>query len=245
MKGYVHKFKLNLYEYGPGICFTISLQGCPLMCQFCNNPDTWHKRSGLYIGSKLMINEIINYTPYMRTIKNSGVVISGGEPLMQPEFTYALLKQCKKLGLKTTLITSGSLIPNNINEIIDVTDLVILNIKHMNEQEHILLTGHSNRNTIKLAKYLHSESKEMWLRHILLPSVTNNVAHYKELGCLLASLPNVTKFELLPYKKDGELKWEAMGLINPFKSMEAPSTGELQYAEHVIFSAKNHKESLL
>lgn len=229
MKGRIHSIETGGTVDGPGIRYIVFTQGCPLRCLFCHNPDTWDKNGGREIEVEELMEDILKYKAYFQFSKG-GVTVSGGEPLLQPEFLYKLLKRCKEEGIHTAFDTSGSVIPSNIDEILSVTDLVLLDIKQINREKHKQLTGLDNTNTLKLAQILSDRDIPVWLRHVLVPGITTPEEDLKDLGTFISTLTNVKKVEVLPYHKMGEYKWEALGLSNQLTHVLPPSDEEVKLA---------------
>ncbi|MDQ0255153.1 pyruvate formate lyase activating enzyme [Evansella vedderi] len=237
MKGYVHSIETCGTVDGPGIRYVLFLQGCPLQCLYCHNPDTWKKCVGDLMDTEDIIKDIIDYLPYMQ-FSNGGITVSGGEALLQPEFVLDLFTKCKELGIHTTLDTGGSVIPKIIDDILEVTDLVLLDLKHIDEEKHKELTGLSNKNTLKIAKLLMEKEIPVWIRHVLVPGITNDKLQLTKLGNFIAQLSNVEKVEVLPYHKMGEYKWEQLGLVNTLKYVQAPTAEEVDDAYNLIMNQK-------
>ncbi|MCD8509049.1 MAG: pyruvate formate lyase-activating protein [Bacillus sp. (in: Bacteria)] len=237
MKGYVHSIETCGTVDGPGIRYVLFLQGCPLKCLYCHNPDTWRPCVGATMDTEDIIQDVKEYLPYMQ-FSNGGITVSGGEALLQPEFVLDLFTKCKEAGIHTTLDTSGAVIPKQMEKIIEVTDLVLLDIKHIDEEKHKELTGLSNKNTLKLAKLLEQKGVPVWIRQVLVPGITGDLLQLKKLGQFIAQLSNVEKVEVLPYHKMGEYKWEQLGLINTLKDIKTPTDEEVKKALEIIMSQK-------
>ncbi|RBW68842.1 pyruvate formate-lyase-activating protein [Bacillus taeanensis] len=233
MKGRIHSVESCGTVDGPGLRFVVFLQGCPLRCIYCHNPDTWNTKGGKVVDSNELIEEMKDYLPYMK-FSNGGITLSGGEPLLQPDFVLDLFTKCKELGIHTTLDTAGSVHPANLKEILNVTDLVLLDIKHIDNRKHKEITGLSNRNTLKFAKLLDEQEIPMWVRHVLILGYTNDEKDLTELGNFLSSLHHVQKVEVLPYHKMGEYKWEALGLNNQLTELSPPSNEEVEKAYRLL-----------
>ena len=211
MKGRVHSIETFGTLDGPGIRVVIFLQGCPLRCKYCHNRDSWNKNGGKIYTTDQLINEVIKYKSYIDA-SNGGLTVSGGEATMQPEFLNELFEKAKELNIHTCLDTSGFVDIGTIKPILNNTDLVILDIKHMDDEKCKSLTGVTNKKALDLARYLSDINKPVWIRHVLVPGITDDVNHLKSLSKFVNSLNNVEKFEFLPYHTLGVFKWERMGI---------------------------------
>lgn len=235
MIGRIHSVESLGTVDGPGIRFIVFTQGCPLRCLYCHNPDTWNRKDGKEVSVTELVEEIKQYLPYMKA-SNGGVTVSGGEPLLQPEFILELFKECKKLGITTALDTAGSVIPHNLDELLAVTDLVLLDVKHIDPEEHLSLTGMSNVNPRKFASLLNEKQIPVWIRHVLVPGYTDSEKSLRQLGDYIRSFTNVEKVDILPYHKMGEYKWEALGLTNQLTHITPPAQAEVDKAYQLIMN---------
>ncbi|WP_066175684.1 pyruvate formate-lyase-activating protein [Bacillus marinisedimentorum] len=233
MKGRIHSVETLGTVDGPGLRYIVFTQGCPLRCLYCHNPDTWERAGGNEADSVMLINEVRRYLPYMKA-SGGGITVSGGEPLLQPEFVLDLFKQAKAVGINTALDTAGSIIPANIDELLEYTDLVLLDVKHVDDDGHRTITGQSNHNNRKFAAILEKKGIPVWIRHVLLPGYTDGEDTLRRLGKYAGSLSNVKKIEVLPYHKMGDYKWEALGLTNKLQHVEPPTAEEAENAYKII-----------
>lgn len=219
---------------GPGIRYVLFLQGCPLKCKYCHNRDTWDSSFGTIRTLEEILSEIKRYIPYFKS-SNGGVTISGGEPLLQAEFVTELFKELHKLNIHTALDTAGSLpINDTIKELLSYTDLVILDVKHINNEKAKDLTGLSNKNNLNFAQYLNNNDIPVWIRQVLVPGYTDDLEDLKELRKFIDSLSNVKRVEILPYHKLGEFKWENFGEEYPLKNVEKPSDELISKAKEIL-----------
>lgn len=239
MKGRIHSVETCGTVDGPGIRYIVFTQGCPLRCQFCHNPDTWDSQGGILIDTKEIVSDIKKYESYFK-FSNGGITVSGGEPLLQPDFLYNLLKRCKDIGIHTAIDTSGSVLPRNLDDILSVTDLVLLDIKQINKMKHKNLTGLSNTNSLKFARLLSDRQIPVWIRHVLVPGLTSADEDLKNLGAFIATLKNVEKIEVLPYHKMGEYKWETLGLKNKLTHIQPPNQQEVEHAYLLLTQAHGY-----
>lgn len=231
--GYVHSVESFGTVDGPGIRFIVFLQGCALRCLYCHNADTWDFKKNNHRSAEDVIQEALSYRPFMEASKG-GITISGGDPLAQPEFLEALLREAKKHGLHTTLDTSGALRPPNLDAILDHTDLVLLDIKHIDDEMCKKLTGRSNVNTLALAEHLSERGTKIWIRHVLVPEWTLDEGALRRTAAFIQKLDHVEKVEILPYHEMGVYKWEALGLDYPLKGIKPPTTEEVEWAEGIL-----------
>ncbi len=234
MKGYIHSFETFGTVDGPGIRFVVFMQGCPLKCKYCHNRDTWEARTGNQYEAQEVVDKILRNKPFIDS-SNGGVTISGGEPLLQSEFLIELFKELKKYNIHTALDTAGSLpIDKNIKELLEYTDLVILDIKHIDEEKCINLTGMSNKNELNFAKYCSDSAIKLWIRQVLVPGYTDDEADLKKTREFIDSLKTVEKVEVLPYHDLGKFKWEEMGEKYQLEEVPSPSQEEIAKAERIL-----------
>lgn len=219
---------------GPGIRFILFLQGCPLRCKYCHNRDTWDSSLGTKRTLDDILTEIKRYIPYFNT-SHGGVTVSGGEPLLQAQFVTELFKELKKLKIHTALDTAGSLpVNDDIKELLKYTDLVLLDIKHINDEKAKELTSLSNKNNLAFAKYLEENNIPIWIRQVLIPGYTDNAEDLEELKKFIDSLTNVRRVELLPYHKLGEFKWKDFNETYPLKDVEPPTEEQIKNAKKIL-----------
>jgi len=233
MIGRIHSVESCGTVDGPGLRFIVFLQGCAMRCAYCHNPDTWNYQGGIEKSVDELLEEAQGYKTFMK-FSNGGVTLSGGEPLLQPEFVLEFFKKCKEAGIHTTLDTAGSVRPTNLDEILAVTDLVLLDIKQINEEKHKEITGLSNKNTLNFAKILDEKNIPVWIRHVLVPRLSTDEKDLSDLGDFLATLSNVEKVEILPYHKMGEYKWEQLGLTNKLVDIMPPKQDQIDKAYQLI-----------
>lgn len=216
--GNIHSIESCGTVDGPGIRFVVFMQGCPMRCQYCHNPDSW----GTELNKQMSVAQILEkYEGVKEFVKNGGLTVTGGEPLMQIDFVTELFKQAKQKNIHTALDTSGILFnPKNtskIDDLLQYTDLVLLDIKHIDNEEHKKLTGMPNTNILEFAKYLSEKNIPMWVRHVVVPGITFNEMYLKYLGMFLAELHNVKALDVLPYHNMAVPKYESLGIEYPLK----------------------------
>lgn len=225
--GRIHSFESFGTLDGPGIRFVVFLQGCPLRCKYCHNPDSWNAEGGRIMTVSEIVEKIESCRSY---IHSGGVTISGGEPLMQADFTRALLEACRKSGFHTALDTAGSLPLDRTAATIESADLVLLDIKALSPELCRRLTGSGNKNELATLNYCEKRGKPVWIRHVLVPGWTLDRGKLKKLALFLRSYHCVEKVELLPFHRMAEFKWKALGFPNPFENVREPSADEYKKA---------------
>jgi pyruvate formate lyase activating enzyme len=226
--------RINTYEStgtvdGPGIRFIVFMQGCPLRCLYCHNPETWGFDGGDEKTAGEVFEEIKKYKNFMNA-SGGGVTFSGGEPMSRPKFLEALLMLCKEEGIHTVVDTSGfTLITETVKRIVEMTDLFLLDVKSMNANMHQIITGESNQNTIAFAEYLASVNKPVWMRYVVVPQLNDRVHCQRKLAKWAAGLGNVEKIELLPFHKMGEWKWKKYHLAYRLTETRVPEPEEIEH----------------
>ncbi|MBN2643263.1 MAG: pyruvate formate lyase-activating protein [Victivallales bacterium] len=231
--GRVHSYESCGTVDGPGLRFVVFLQGCPLRCQYCHNPDSWSASGGRVVSVGEVVNEIVKYRSYMR-FSGGGVTLSGGEPLMQPEFTAALLRECRTRGIHTALDTSGYAALRHSAQVFEYSDLVLLDIKAIRDDVYQTLTGRELHNTLETAAYLASRNIPVWIRHVLVPGLTDDDIMLGELADYCASLGNVSQVEILPFHQIGEYKWQELKLDYKLTGIYPPNSERLANAVDIF-----------
>lgn len=239
MDGNIHSIETLGTVDGPGIRYVVFTQGCLLRCQFCHNADTWEIGSGKQMSVSDIMDELLTYLPFIQS-SGGGITVSGGEPLLQIPFLVELFKECKKNGIHTTIDSSGGcyssspLFQQQLHELLQYTDLILLDIKHINRKKHIKLTGLPNDHILEFAKYLSERKVPIWIRHVLVPGITDNHEDLQEMGEFIGTLSNVQRVEILPYHKLGVYKWEALGLTYPLNDVVPPNDEQVDEAYNLI-----------
>lgn len=238
VEGRVHSIETFGLVDGPGVRFVAFLQGCGLRCKYCHNPETWNAKCGIKMTAKQLFDKAYRYRTYWG--KDGGITVSGGEALLQMEFLTEFFALAKQHNVHTTLDTSGgnfSLTPeylDKFNKLMEVTDLVILDIKAMDSDLHKELTGMKNGHILQMARYLSSMEKPMWIRHVLVPGYTDQMVELVELKEFIEDLPSVERVEILPYHTLGCAKWEKLGLEYPLDGVRTPTEEEVTKAENIL-----------
>lgn len=220
--GFIHSVETCGTVDGPGIRFVIFTQGCPLRCLYCHNPDCRHMEDGKLVSVDELIVEIQKYASYRR-FSGGGVTISGGEPLMQPEFVGEIFKRCKECGIHTALDTSGYVNLAIAKPILEYVDLVLLDIKSFIPDIYWKVTHVSLEPTLQLAQYLSEINKPTWIRFVLVPNLTDDLQNIEGLAHFVSTLRNVEKLEVLPFHKMGEYKWKQLGYDYQIKETKPPT----------------------
>jgi pyruvate formate lyase activating enzyme len=232
--GKIHSFESFGTVDGPGIRFVIFMQGCPLKCKYCHNRDTWDTTGGTVYSVDDVIQKVLRLKPYIET-SNGGVTVSGGEPLLQAQFVTALFKKLHDLHIHTALDTSGSLpITEPIKELLKYTDLVLLDIKHIDNQKCIDLTGTPNTNTLNFATYLSENTIPTWIRQVLVPGITDDEKDLHQLKHFISTLESVEKVEILPYHNLGKFKWEELGYKYELENVASPTEEQIKNAKRIL-----------
>ena len=210
LKGRVHSIETFGTVDGPGIRYIIFFQGCPLRCKYCHNRDTWKPNCGKEYTSDELVQDIVKYQSYMQ-FSGGGVTASGGEATLQADFVAELFAKCKELGIHTCLDTAGFVDIEKVDKLLDYTDLVLLDIKHIDDEKCKDLVGFSNKKELEFARYLSENNKKMWIRQVLVPGYTDDEKDLVKLKEFLATLKTVEKVQILKYHSMGKYKWEKLG----------------------------------
>ena len=235
-KGYIHSYESFGTVDGPGIRFVIFMQGCNLKCQYCHNRDTWEFNTGMEITPTALLKRILRFKEYI-DVSNGGVTFSGGDSLCQPKFLIETLKLLKENNIHTAIDTSGMFNLNkDIKEVINLTDLFIVDIKHINDVKCKDLCGHSNKLELEFIKYLNKINKPFWIRQVLIPGYTNDENDLLKLKEFLDTLnpKNLQKIELLPYETFGKFKWESLNIPYTFNHVLEPTIKEINKAKEIL-----------
>lgn len=221
---------------GPGVRFVVFFQGCPMRCKYCHNPDTWDPHGGQEYSPEDIIAKMQRNISYYRT---GGLTATGGEPMMQLEGLTELFTLAKEAGIHTCLDTSGIYFPadgitSDMEKLINVTDLVMLDIKHIDSEEAKKLTGFGNENAIAMARYLDGIGKPLWIRHVVVPGYTMDEGELRGVGEFMRTLGNIEKLEVLPYHSMGKVKYDNLGIDYCLKDVPQVTKEQAAWAENII-----------
>ncbi len=236
--GYVHSLESFGSADGPGVRYVIFLSGCRMRCQFCHNPDTWDLRAGREYTASELIQTALRYRSYWGS--EGGITVSGGESLLQIDFLLELFSEAKKKDIHTTLDTSGNPFTreepffSKWKELMEVTDLVMLDIKHIDEEGHQILTGQSGKNILEMARLMSDLGQPMWIRHVLVPERNDKDEYLQALGAFIQELKTVERVEVLPYHTLGIFKWENLGIPYPLEGVDPPSPERVAHAKQIL-----------
>ena len=239
MDALVHSFESFGTVDGPGIRFVIFLKGCPFRCMFCHNPDTWTQEGAKRYSSEELVNMVLKYKSYYGN--NGGVTVSGGEPTVQMDFLIEFFKKLKSKGISTCLDTSGACFKEDdvtnsqkYDELIKYTDLVLLDIKHIDDEVHKKYVGKSNKGVLAFGKYLSDKGVHMWIRHVLVPGYTLDEKYLRETRKYIETLKTVDKVEVLPYHTMGVVKYQKLGIPYPLEGVEPPTKEQTVWAQKIL-----------
>ena len=235
IKGKLHSYESCGTVDGPGLRYIVFTQGCPLRCQFCHNPDTWKMADATYEESaEYVVKEIQRYKAFFKN--GGGMTMTGGEPLMQPKFAKEVFRLCQEDGIHTALDTSGIYLNDEVKDVLKSVDLVLLDLKCMDAEIHQELTKVPLEPVLKFAEYLKEIGKPVWIRHVLVPGITDRDDLLEKLADFVATLPIVERVEVLPYHNLGEYKWEELGREYELKDVEPPTVERVENAKKIIAS---------
>jgi len=239
--GRVHSIETFGSVDGPGVRFLIFMQGCDMRCQYCHNADTWALGKGELRSAESLLDQAERYRPYWGD--TGGITVSGGEALLQIDFMIELFEQAHARGINTTLDTSAHPFTREqpffgkFERLMAATDLVLLDIKHIDNARHKRLTGHGNANILDCARYLSDIGKPVWIRHVLVPGVTDDDAYLTQLRAFIDTLDNVERVEVLPYHNLGAYKWGELGMKYPLEGVEQPTPERVENARRILGAA--------
>lgn len=237
MKGYIHSIETFGTVDGPGTRFVVFFQGCPMRCMYCHNPDTWK----FNIGKTMDTDEILEKFDSMKEFyKHGGITATGGEPLGQIDFLTELFEKAHKKGIHTCLDSCGILFnPENtekFDRLMKVTDLVMLDIKHIDDEKHVKLTKQHNTNILKYAKYICETGTDIWIRHVVVPDITDDPKYLYRLGQFISGLKTLKALDVLPYHDMGKVKYENLGIDYVLKDTKPLPKEKAIAARNIIMS---------
>ena len=232
MKGNVHSIESMGLTDGPGIRFVVFFQGCSLRCAYCHNPDTWSLDGGEKTSAEELVKRALRFKPYFES-SGGGVTCSGGEPLLQPEFLIEFLRLCKENGLHTTLDTAG-FGRGQYEEILKYTDLVLLDVKHVTEIGYKEITGRTPKEFLKFVSALEKANTPTWIRHVVVPGLTDGKEHIQRLNEFIDDFDNIEKVELLPYHVLGVNKYRKMGIPYRLDGVDPMNKKEIEKLKKIV-----------
>ena len=235
--GNIHSIESCGTVDGPGLRFVVFTQGCPLRCQYCHNPDSWSFDE----NKKMSVDEILAEYDGVKEFCHGGMTVTGGEPMAQIDFVTELFRRAREKDIHTALDTSGIYFNKDnttkVDELLKYTSLVLLDIKHIDDEEHKKLTGHSNKKILEFARYLSDKRIPMWVRHVVVPGITFNEKYLTQLGEFLATLKNIKALDVLPYHDMAIPKYENLGIEYPLKGVPPLTKVQAMEARNIIFKA--------
>lgn len=249
MEGMIHSIETFGTVDGPGVRYVVFVKGCPMRCQYCHNPDTWEMAG----GTKMSTDEILeDYEKYKPFLKGGGLTVTGGEPLVQIDFLTELFEKAKEKGIHTCLDTSGIMFRRNDSEIYEKyvrlmksTDLIMLDIKHIDPEEHIKLTAQPSENIFDFLKFLDEQGKEIWIRHVLVPEITLVPEYLERLGRFIAQFKHIKALDVLPYHDMGKEKYEKLGIDYVLKDVAPVEKEQAIEARNIILVAMKEERQKL
>ncbi len=238
MQGRIHSLESFGTVDGPGVRYVVFVQGCPMRCAYCHNPDTWEMNAGTLMEPSYIMEQYERNASFYR---DGGITVTGGEPLMQMDFLIELFTLAKNKNVHTCLDTSGiAFNPDNaalmekMDKLMTLTDLVMLDIKHIDPEKHKELTSQPNTNILKFAAYLNEKKVDMWIRHVIVPGITDDDKYLYQLGYFIGQFSNLKALDALPYHTMGVVKYEKLGIPYRLKGVPAMEQGALLKKKAVI-----------
>lgn len=239
MTGFIHSIESFGTVDGPGIRYVVFMQGCPLRCIYCHNPDTWQINCGTLMTSDEIWE---NFYKNRQFYKNGGITVSGGEPLLQIDFISELFARAKTENIHTCIDTSGiTYNPDNksyiekLDKLMAYTDLIMLDIKHICPDKHLKITGKRNDNILEFANYLESKNMPVWIRHVIVPGYTDDTESLEKLGMFIGKFKNINALDVIPYHTMGVVKYRKLGIPYSLDGVEAPSKDKtIESKQHIL-----------
>lgn len=249
MKGYVHSTESFGTVDGPGVRFVVFVQGCPMRCKYCHNPDTWE----MNIGGQMSVDEIMEaFYKNLTFYQSGGITVTGGEPLMQIDFVTEIFERAKQGGIHTCLDTSGiafhkdnTSFVEKLDKLLTVTDLIMLDIKHIDPEKHLELTGQPNGQILAFAEYIDSKEVDIWIRHVVVPTITDDEESLHRLGYFIGGLKNLRALDALPYHTMGKAKYEKLGMDYVLKDIPAMDKSKVIVAKQMILDGIKERRAEL
>lgn len=240
--GRVHSIESFGSVDGPGVRFIAFLQGCNMRCAYCHNPDTWQCAGGEVYTPQQLLDKALRFKSYWKN--SGGITISGGEPLLQIDFLLELFRLAKAEGIHTCIDTAGNPFTreepffSKFEQLMQVTDLLLLDLKQIDDEKHRRLTGCTNQNILDMARYLSDIGKPVWIRHVLVPTITDDADDLKKLASFIDTLQNVKRVEVLPYHTLGRFKWDNLHIPYRLDGISPPSAESVKQANEILQTAK-------
>ncbi len=238
MEGRIHSLESFGTVDGPGVRFVVFVQGCPMRCAYCHNPDTWSMTGGTMMTPEEILEQ---YERNVAFYKDGGITVTGGEPLMQVDFVTELFTLAKQKNIHTCLDSSGIAFNRSnapllakIEKLMTVTDLVMLDIKHIDPEKHLELTSQHNENILDFCKFLDEQGVDMWIRHVVVPGLTDDDIYLDKLGYFIGQFKNLKALDVLPYHTMGEKKYESIGIPYKLKGVPAMDKNKVIEKKKVI-----------
>lgn len=238
MIGKIHSFETFGSVDGPGVRFLVFLSGCEFRCKYCHNPDTWARPAALEMSANEVLAKALRYREYWGD--EGGITVSGGEPLLQIEFLTELFERAKEKGISTCIDTAAGPFTRDeswlgaFRKLMSVTDLILLDLKHIDSAAHRELTGADNANVIDCAKFLSEIEQPVWIRHVLVPGVNTDEGSLTKLGEFIRTLKNVKKVEVLPYHTLGVSKWRSLNIPYALEGVSSPTSEQVSLAKRIL-----------
>lgn len=249
MEGMVHSIETFGTVDGPGVRYVVFVKGCPMRCQYCHNPDTWEMAGGTKMSTDEILEDYEKYKPFLR---GGGLTVTGGEPLVQIDFLIELFEKAKEKDIHTCLDTSGIMFRRNVPEIYEkylrlmkVTDVIMLDIKHIDPEEHVKLTSQPSDNIFDFLKFLDEQEKEIWIRHVLVPGITLVPEYLERLGKFMAHFNHIKALDVLPYHDMGKEKYKKMGIDYVLKDVKPVGKDKAIEAKNIILAAMKEEKKKL
>ncbi len=238
MDGFIHSIESFSTVDGPGIRYVVFMQGCTLRCKFCHNPDSWDMCLGMNKSSDTVVSDILRYKHYL---KDGGVTLSGGEPLLQIEFATEIFAKLKSHGIHTCIDTSGAIFDKSdvqlvakLDKLMAVTDMLLLDLKHIDSAQHHALTGSTNENIVDFYHYLHSLKKRVWVRYVLIPTINDSDDTLQKSRDFVRKFDNIERVDILPFHKMGAEKYKKLSIVFPFENIDLPTDEQIKKAEKYL-----------
>jgi pyruvate formate lyase activating enzyme len=242
IEGAIHSIESFGSVDGPGVRFVIFVRGCKMRCRYCHNADTCKMQTENMKTADELLDQAERYRSYWG--EEGGITVSGGEPLLQIDFLLELFRKAKARGIRTCIDTAGQPFTreepffSKFKELMQYTDLLLVDIKHIDPEEHIKLTAQPNENIHDMFRYLSEIEKPIWIRHVLVPGVTDDDKWLRETRKFIETLHNVRRIEVLPYHSLGEFKWEELGVPYTLKGVNPPDAERVRNAEEILRGEK-------